>query len=152
MSAEIGSLIRRCGVATAYADWKKLTAGWAQENNKVPSTSDSEHNVRGKKIFCHKHYYPWSPVVLHPLTPMGSTPLNDRISVVCRAGHCKCFCGVEPVFQHGESDHSSFRMFTSQLVCQGACKQIEILKAFGVTATLYPTLDRTVRCQNSSLY
>ena len=25
-------------------------------------------------------------------------------------------------------------MFTSQLVCQGACKQVEIVKAFGVTA------------------
>jgi len=25
-------------------------------------------------------------------------------------------------------------MFTSRLACQGACKQIEIVKAFGVTA------------------
>jgi len=26
MSAEIGSLIRRCGVATVYADWQMVTA------------------------------------------------------------------------------------------------------------------------------
>ena len=74
------------------------------------------------------------PQAFLPLVPDGATPLNDRISVVRRDGHCTYFCGVEPVFLHDESDHISFRMFTSQLVCQGACKQIEIVKAFGVTA------------------
>ena len=69
-----------------------------------------------------------------PLVTNGATPLNDRISVVQRDGRCTYFCGVEPVFLHDESDHISFRMFTSQLVCQGACKQIDIVKAFGVTA------------------
>jgi len=74
------------------------------------------------------------PQALLPLVPDGATPLNDRISVVCRDGRWTYFCGVEPVFFHDQSDHTSFRMFTSQLACQGACKQIEIVKAFGVTA------------------
>jgi len=66
MNAKIGILIRRCGLATVYADWKKLTDRWEEENNKVPSTSDSEHNVRGGKIPCLKLYYPWSPMGLDP--------------------------------------------------------------------------------------
>ena len=74
------------------------------------------------------------PQALLPLVPDGATPLNDRISVVCRDGRWTYFCGVEPVFFHDQSDPTSFRMFTSQLACQGACKQIEIVKAFGVTA------------------
>jgi len=28
MIAEIGSLIEKCGVATVYAAWQKLNAGW----------------------------------------------------------------------------------------------------------------------------
>jgi len=74
------------------------------------------------------------PQAFLPLVPDGATPLNDRISVVRRNGRWTYFCGVEPVFFHDQSDHISFRMFTSQHVCQGACKQIEIVKAFGVTA------------------
>ena len=74
------------------------------------------------------------PQALLPLIPDGATPLNERISVVRSDGRCMYFCGVEPVFLHYESDRISFRMFTSQLVCHGACKQIDIVKAFGVTA------------------
>jgi len=74
------------------------------------------------------------PQALLPLVLDGATPLNDRISVVCRDGRWTYFCGVEPVFFHDQSDPTAFRMFTSQLACQRACKQIEIVKAFGVTA------------------
>jgi hypothetical protein len=42
------------------------------------------------------------------------------------------FCGTQPVFQHPENEHRSFRMFTAQLICQGACRQIDIVRAFGV--------------------
>jgi len=31
--------------------------------------------------------------------PDGATPLNDRISVAQRDGHCTYFCGVEPVYR-----------------------------------------------------
>jgi transposase len=39
-----------------------------------------------------------------------------------------------PVFSHLETDYRSFRMFTSQLVDLGQCKQVEIVKAFGVSS------------------
>ena len=43
------------------------------------------------------------------------------------------FCGAQPVFQHPENDHRSFRMFTAQLICQSACRQVDIVRAFGVS-------------------
>jgi len=87
------------------------------------------------------------PQALLPLVPDGATPLNDRISVVCRAGRWTYFCGVEPVFFHDQSEHASFRMFTSQLACQRACKQIEIVKA--IKSDIVPRLLRDVPGQPS---
>ena len=37
------------------------------------------------------------------------------------------FCGAQPVFHHTETDRQSFRMFTAQLICQGACRQVDIV-------------------------
>ena len=74
------------------------------------------------------------PQALLPLVHDGATPLNNEISVVRSDSRCTYFCGILPVFHHHENDHVSFRMFTSQLVCQGTCKQVDIVKAFGVTA------------------
>jgi transposase len=55
------------------------------------------------------------------------------ISVVRQDGQWFYFCGTQPVFQHAEDDLRSFRMFTAQLCVQRACKQAEIIKAFGVS-------------------
>lgn len=73
------------------------------------------------------------PQPLLPLIPDGATPISDRISVVKEGPRRTYFCGVAPVFVHPESDRASFRMFTAQLVCQGACKQSDIVRAFGVS-------------------
>jgi hypothetical protein len=43
------------------------------------------------------------------------------------------FCGIQPVFQHPDDDLQSFRMFTAQLCCQGACTQAQIIRTFGVS-------------------
>jgi hypothetical protein len=55
------------------------------------------------------------------------------ISAVRDNGQWTYFCGTQPVFQHAENDHRSFRMFTAQLICQGVCRQVEIVRAFGVS-------------------
>ena len=70
---------------------------------------------------------------LLPLIPSGATQLNDLISVFCQDGQWTYFCGVQPVFEHSEDDRRSFRMFTAQLCCQGACTQAQIIRAFGVS-------------------
>jgi transposase len=74
------------------------------------------------------------PQALLPLVPDGATGINDRISVVRQNGVWTYFCGINPIFQHPEHETESFRMFTSQLVCQDACKQVDIVRAFGVSA------------------
>ena len=73
------------------------------------------------------------PQAILPFIPPGTTPITDVLHV-CREGDMwSYFCGVQPVFQHPESDRRSFWMFTSQLICQGQCKQVDIVRAFGVS-------------------
>jgi prepilin-type processing-associated H-X9-DG protein len=68
-----------------------------------------------------------------PLVPNDATPINSSLSVVKAGGRWSYFCGFHPVFFHSENDHHSFRMFTAQLICQGMCKQMEIVRTFGVS-------------------
>jgi hypothetical protein len=73
------------------------------------------------------------PQALLPLIADGATRINDVISVVREQGQWIYFCGVQPVFQHAETDRRSFRMFTAQLACQGVCRQADLVRAFGVS-------------------
>jgi hypothetical protein len=73
------------------------------------------------------------PQALLPLIPDGATRINNLISVVRENGQWIYFCGAQPLFQHSENDRRSFRMFTAQLICLGTCRQIEIMRAFGVS-------------------
>ena len=73
------------------------------------------------------------PQTLLPLIPDGATHINDVISVVQDDDQWTYFYGVQPVFSHPPDDRRSFQMFTAQLVSQGACRQVEIIRAFGVS-------------------
>jgi len=68
-----------------------------------------------------------------PLIADGATRISDLISVVRENGQWKYFCGVHPVFQHAENDCRAFRMFTAQLICQSVCRQVDIVRTFGVS-------------------
>ena len=46
------------------------------------------------------------------------------------------------MFSHDEQDRKSFRMFTAQLMCQGLCKQSDIIHVFGVSGS---SVKRSVR-------
>jgi hypothetical protein len=83
------------------------------------------------------------PQALLPLIADGATRINDVISVVRENGQWTYFCGVQPVFQHAENDRRSFRMFTAQLICQGVCRQVDIVRAFGVSK------NRVIRSVNT---
>jgi len=94
------------------------------ENKKVPSTSvDRTHGFEEEGTL----------QALLPLIPNGASSINDRISVIRDDGEWTYFCGVDPIFRHPEEDRRSFRMFTAQLVCQGACKPSDITRTFGVS-------------------
>jgi transposase len=68
-----------------------------------------------------------------PLLPSGATEINDFISVQSENGFWYYFVGLNPVFSHDEKDQASFRMFTSQLIASGQCRNIDVIKAFGVS-------------------
>jgi transposase len=74
------------------------------------------------------------PRELLPLVPQETTPITDLLSVAREDGQWRYFLGVRPIFAHADDDQRSFRMFTAQLVCQGTCRQKDIMAAFGVTA------------------
>ena len=73
------------------------------------------------------------PQELLPFFPENETPITDLLWHEKREGSVFYFHGGFPVFTHPEEDHRSFRMFTSQLVVNGRCKQVDIIKAFGVS-------------------
>jgi hypothetical protein len=69
------------------------------------------------------------PEIIYPLFPDDATPINKVLSFAKRDGQVYYFQGCLPVFSHAEDDLRSFRMFTSQLVVNGNCKQVEIVTA-----------------------
>jgi len=73
------------------------------------------------------------PQILLPIIPYGATLINNLISVVRQDKQWTYFCGIQPVFQHPDDDLRSFRMFTAQLCCQGACTQAQIIRTFGIS-------------------
>lgn len=73
------------------------------------------------------------PQTLLPIFTEESTPINDILSFEKRAGTVWYFHACLPVFSHEETDYNSFCMFTSQLVEMGQCKQVDIVRAFGVS-------------------
>jgi biotin operon repressor len=74
------------------------------------------------------------PQAILPLIPPGSTSITETLSVFREDEYWTYYCGLNPIFVHRQEDQSSFRMFTSQLACQGQCKQVEIERAFGVSS------------------
>ena len=72
------------------------------------------------------------PQLQLPLFRDGLTPINEDLAFQRADGQVVYFHGLLPVFQHGEEDLKSFRMFTSQLIANGTARQRDIVQAFGV--------------------
>jgi transposase len=72
------------------------------------------------------------PQLQLPLFPEGLTAINEDLAFQRQDGLVVYFHGLLPVFQHGEKDLKSFRLFTSQLIANGTVRQRDIVQAFGV--------------------
>lgn len=68
-----------------------------------------------------------------PIFPAGATAVTPDLSFEKRAGRVTYFYGTLPVFSHAESDLASFRMITAQFYMNGHVKQMDIVRAFGVS-------------------
>jgi Mn-dependent DtxR family transcriptional regulator len=69
-----------------------------------------------------------------PIFPVGSTEVTHDLAFEKRDDQVTYFYGTLPVFSHAESDIASFRMITAQFYLNGYVKQMDIVRAFGVSA------------------
>lgn len=77
-----------------------------------------------------------------PFISHGVTNINSLVSVWEFEGRWTYFFGTIPIYSHMPDDQRMFRLITSQLIESGACKQIQIIKAFGVSKS------SVIRAQN----
>lgn len=68
-----------------------------------------------------------------PMFPEGSILAAHDLAVEKRDGRVTYFYGTLPVFTHDENDDASFQMITAQFYNNGYVKQMDIVRAFGVT-------------------
>lgn len=68
-----------------------------------------------------------------PFFPEGSTLISRELSFEKRNNSVTYFYGSLPIFTHDEDDTTTFRMITSQFYVNGYVKQMDIVRAFGVT-------------------
>ncbi len=87
-----------------------------------------------------------------PFFPVEIELINNHIGFQKKAGIVYYFNGAMAVFQHCENDYASFRMFTTQLVVNGNAKQIEVVKAFGVSASSVKRWTRKYRENGSEAF
>ncbi len=73
------------------------------------------------------------PQMQLPFFPPGTTEINVNVAFLRKGDSVTYYHGHLAVFKHNVNDISSFRLMTSQLYLNGAAKQIEISRAFGVT-------------------
>lgn len=77
-----------------------------------------------------------------PVFPEGTAMISPVLGFEKRDGQVYYFHGGIPIFSHAEDDIKSFRMFVSQLVVNGNCKQADIVRAFGIPSI---TMKRSVK-------
>ena len=80
--------------------------------------------------------------LLLPFISPGLTNINRRVSVFKQDNTWTYFLGEFPIYSHREDDRAMFRLTIAQLIESGACRQIEIIGAFGISKS------SVVRAQN----
>jgi transposase-like protein len=71
---------------------------------------------------------------LLPLFPSDVTLITPAIGFQEKQGKVYYFNGQMPLFIHDVDDLPAFRVYTSQLVINGTARQVDIVRAFGVSA------------------
>lgn len=81
-----------------------------------------------------------------PFFPKDITLINSYLGVQKKEDVVYYFNGIMPIYQHHKDDYDGFRLYTSQLVVNGNCKQMDIVRCFGVSKE---SVKRWVkRCKN----
>lgn len=72
------------------------------------------------------------PQLQLPIFMDGVTEVTASVGYEKKDGQIVYYNGAAPIFMHKEDDIASFKVITSQLYINGAAKQAEIVKAFGI--------------------
>ena len=78
--------------------------------------------------------------------------INHRLAAFCEGNTCCYFHLGLPVFSHDLDDIDSFQQITSQLINSGACRNCEIIAAFGVTPSSVVRALKKLRKEGSSAF
>ena len=73
------------------------------------------------------------PQQILPLIPRGASKINGLVSVWRNAESWTYFLGTYPIYSHRKADQRMFRLITSQLIDSGACRQVDVIRTFGVS-------------------
>jgi hypothetical protein len=68
-----------------------------------------------------------------PCIPRGATEINNVVGVFRDDSTWTYFLGSYPVYSHKAGDQKMFRLVTSQLIESGGCRQVDIIKTFGIS-------------------
>jgi len=68
-----------------------------------------------------------------PAIPIGATEINALTSVWRDDFRWTYYLGCHPLYSHPSGDLQQFRFFSSQLIDTGRCRQVDIIKTFGVS-------------------
>lgn len=92
------------------------------------------------------------PQIQLPLFPPGTTAINAELAFERQEEQVVYFNGHLPVFTHGLTDLSSFRLFTTQLIVNRTATQAEIVQAFGVSMTTVKRCCREFRKRGAAAF
>ena len=73
------------------------------------------------------------PQQILPLIPCGATQINGLVSVWRDDESWTYFLATHPIYSHRKNDPRMFRLTTSQLIDSGACRQVDVVRIFGVS-------------------
>lgn len=72
------------------------------------------------------------PQMQLPVFYEGVTAITNDVGYEKREEKVVYYCGTMPVFSHRSEDLDSFRMIASQLYVNGAVRQADLVRAFGI--------------------
>lgn len=85
------------------------------------------------------------PQLMLPFISAGVTNINSLVTVWELEGSWIYFFGVYPIYSHSPDDQRMFRLTIANLIESGACRQIEIISAFGISKSGVVRAQRKLR-------
>src|SRR3990170_8270849 len=77
-----------------------------------------------------------------PYYPRDTKMISDCVGVYENEGIVQYIVNGLPVYRHALSDMNAFRFITSNFICQGLCRKVDVQRCFGVSED---TVGRAVK-------